>query len=78
MNFRAFIVLPLGWLLVLTTEDVGAKEGANPTETYLKSIINPRSGSQVIRITGDPGTPIGGLDAHWAGMARHRYSKVSA
>lgn len=49
-----------------------------PQPGYLESYTDPVFGSQITRITGDPGTPIPNLDAKWDVVARHHYSKNAA
>lgn len=46
---------------------------------YLQPITEPTFGTRLVRISGDPGTPIGGgVSGTWPSTARHEYSKVQA
>ncbi len=49
-----------------------------PRPGYLEPFVDPVFGSKVVRITGDPGTPIPETGGVWAEIARHHYSKDSA
>jgi hypothetical protein len=43
---------------------------------YLQSVLEPDFGTTITRITGDPGTPIGGgVSGTWPTVAYHNYSK---
>jgi hypothetical protein len=50
-----------------------------PAPGYLESYVDPVFGSKVTRITGEPGSPIPGVEGiRWPEVARHGYSKRPA
>jgi hypothetical protein len=42
---------------------------------YLETVADPDFGTEIIRITGDPGTTIPNIGGLWSNIARHGYSK---
>nr|WP_321234824.1 T9SS type A sorting domain-containing protein [uncultured Psychroserpens sp.] len=46
----------------------------SPKPDYLGHIFDPAFGTKIVRITGDPGTPVPNLNENWRNTARHSYS----
>jgi hypothetical protein len=45
---------------------------------HLLAVQEPTFGTAVMRISGDPGTDVGGLGPYWGEVVRHNYSKQAA
>jgi len=45
---------------------------------YLESVTDPDFGTEIIRVTGDPGTIIPTIGGTWKDIVRHGYSKIPA
>lgn len=65
---RKFLLISLTFLSAISTV-------ADDCPSYLEPFTDPEFGSKVVRITGDPGTPIENIDGVWNEVARHQYSK---
>lgn len=70
--------VPPGACPKLTDWDAHA-EVALAKPTYLHSVLDPTFGTKITRITGDPGTAIGGgVSGNWPNVAKQNYPKDPA
>lgn len=69
MRKLLLIILPLSLAILAIADE---------RPPYLEPVIDSEFGSKIVRVTGDPGTPIKNIDAVWNEVARHQYSKQAA
>jgi hypothetical protein len=57
-----------------TSLDMHWPTPTSPKPEYLGHVFDPAFGTKIVRITGDPGTPVPNLNENWRNTARHSYS----